>query len=76
MMISVQNTGRSLKLIFFQMEVKNNEKCLFLMINVKKTSLNGLYVFKKASENLRKNSPRHSPAIPGKVLIFSTALSK
>jgi len=60
MMISVQN--RSLKLIFFQMEVKNNENCLFLMINVKKTSLNGLYVFKKASENLQKNSPRQSPA--------------
>jgi len=36
-MYSVQNS--SLKLIFYQKEVKNNENCPFLMINVKKNKL-------------------------------------
>jgi len=53
--------------------VENNEKCLFLMINIKKISLNGVYVLKGKSQKIRD---RIVSGIPRQVLISSTAPSK
>jgi len=53
---------RSLKLTLYQNEVKNNENCQFLMLNVKK-SLNGVHILKKKFQKIcEKNSSRRSPA--------------
>jgi len=79
---------RFFKLIFYQKEVKSTENCPFLMIIIKKFSLNGVYVLKISSKNLRKKqSPanhlpqdfNHQPldfSIPRQVLILRTAPSK
>jgi len=56
--------------------VKNDENCPFLMINIKNEFELFLYFKKEISENPPKNSPRHSPAIPGKVPILSKVPSK
>jgi len=67
---------RFFKRVFYQKKMVKNYYYKFSMINVEKRHELCKCFKNKISENLRKNSPRHSPAIPGKTPILRTAPSK